>query len=94
MMKKSLKSLSLILLITLLPGLFTGCARSKKSIGKTQTVTLNEVARSVFYAPMYVAINEGFMKKQGLTIDLTTGQGADANITSKQVFCNAFHNLF
>lgn len=41
------------------------------------TVKLNEVARSVFYAPMYVAINQGMFKEQGINIDLTTGQGAD-----------------
>ena len=60
------------------------------SCGKTQSTTptssgekklvkvkLNEVARSVFYAPMYAAINQGFFKEEGLDIDLSTGQGAD-----------------
>lgn len=42
-----------------------------------QTIRLNEVVRSVFYAPMYVAINEGFFEEEGLKIDLSTGQGAD-----------------
>ncbi|WP_300869650.1 ABC transporter substrate-binding protein, partial [uncultured Clostridium sp.] len=32
---------------------------------------------SVFYAPMYVAISEGFFEEEGLKIDLSTGQGAD-----------------
>ena len=41
------------------------------------TVRLNEVVRSVFYAPMYVAINEGFFEEEGIKIDLSTGQGAD-----------------
>ncbi len=44
---------------------------------KLQTVRLNEVVRSVFYAPMYVAISEGFFEEEGLKIDLSTGQGAD-----------------
>jgi NitT/TauT family transport system substrate-binding protein len=42
-----------------------------------QTIRLNEVVRSVFYAPMYIAINEGFFEEEGLNIDLSTGQGAD-----------------
>jgi NitT/TauT family transport system substrate-binding protein len=42
-----------------------------------EKVRLNEVVRSVFYAPMYVAINKGFFKEYGIDIDLTTGQGAD-----------------
>ncbi|OSA82810.1 UNVERIFIED_ORG: nitrate ABC transporter substrate-binding protein, partial [Clostridium botulinum] len=41
------------------------------------TVRLNEVTRSVFYGPMYVAISQGFFDKEGITIDLATGQGAD-----------------
>ncbi|MDZ5034881.1 ABC transporter substrate-binding protein, partial [Clostridium perfringens] len=50
----------------------------KEPIEKELTkVRLNEVVRSVFYAPMYVAINEGFFEEEGLVIDLSTGQGAD-----------------
>jgi NitT/TauT family transport system substrate-binding protein len=68
------------------------------SCGKTQStkptpsgekpvvkVRLNEVARSVFYAPMYAAINQGFFKEEGLDIDLSTGQGAEATCTERQI---------
>lgn len=47
-----------------------------------KTLQVNEVTRSVFYAPQYVAINEGFFKEKGLNIELTTGQGADAVMTA------------
>lgn len=50
-------------------------------------VRLNEVARSIFYAPMYAAISEGLMKNEGLDIDLATGQGADK--TMQQVLSNS-----
>ena len=40
-------------------------------------IRLNEVVRSIFYAPMYVAINKGFFEEEGLSIELSTGQGAD-----------------
>ena len=46
------------------------------------TLQVNEVARSVFYAPQYAAINNGFFEKYGLKIELITGQGADKVMTA------------
>ena len=40
-------------------------------------ITLNEVAHSVFYAPHYVAISEGFFEEEGLEIELINAGGAD-----------------
>ena len=45
-------------------------------------IRLNEVTRSVFYAPQYVAIAKGFMEEEGLEIEITTGQGADKVMTA------------
>ena len=45
-------------------------------------IDVSEVTRSVFYAPQYVAIKNGFFEKNGLEIELITGQGADAVMTS------------
>ena len=53
-----------------------------KQIAELETVKVNEVTRSVFYAPQYVAISKGFFKEEGLNIELTTGQGADTVMTS------------
>ena len=47
-----------------------------------QKIKMSEVTRSVFYAPQYVAINNGYFKEGGIEIELTTGQGADAVMTS------------
>lgn len=47
-----------------------------------QKVRLNEVTRSVFYAPQYVAIAKGFMEEEGLEVEITTGQGADKVMTA------------
>ena len=41
----------------------------------TVNVTLNEVAHSIFYAPMYVAIEEGYFEDEGIKLDLVTGFG-------------------
>ncbi|CAG7840152.1 hypothetical protein CLOHAE12215_01574 [Clostridium haemolyticum] len=74
-MKRKILSTCLAIMFILTSVIFTGCG--KKNDTELQKVKLNEVVRSVFYAPMYVAINEGFFKEQGLDIDLSTGQGAD-----------------
>ena len=45
-------------------------------------VTLNEVAHSIFYAPMYVAIEEGYFEDAGIDLELVTGFGADKTMTA------------
>lgn len=45
-------------------------------------VTLNEVAHSIFYAPQYVAIEEGYFAEEGLDLTLVTGFGADKTMTA------------
>ena len=82
---KKISILSLILSLVLITTLFSGCKKdNNEAITK---VRLNEVVRSIFYAPMYAAINEGFFKEEGIEIDLSTGQGADK--TMQQVLSNA-----
>lgn len=60
---------------------FTFCSLlvscNKKTDSDLTQVRLCEVVRSVFYAPMYIAIEEGYFEEEGLSIDLSTGQGAD-----------------
>ena len=45
-------------------------------------VVLNEVAHSIFYAPMYVAIEEGYFEEAGIELELVTGFGADKTMTA------------
>ena len=72
-MKKKIRIISLFVAFTLcLCGLF-GCNKKNEEAEGMVTVRLNEVVRSVFYAPMYVAINEGFFEEEGIKIDLSTG---------------------
>ena len=49
---------------------------------KLTKVTLNEVAHSIFYAPQYVAIEEGYFEEEGLDLTLVTGFGADKVLTA------------
>jgi len=52
---------------------------SKEELTK---VTLNEVAHSIFYAPQYIAIEEGYFAEEGLELTLVTGFGADKTMTA------------
>ena len=45
-------------------------------------ITLNEVAHSIFYAPMYVAIEEGYFEEENIRLDLVCGFGADKVMTA------------
>lgn len=49
---------------------------------KSVSVTLNEVAHSIFYAPQYVAIEKGYFKDEGIDLTLVTGFGADKVMTA------------
>ncbi|MCI8443707.1 MAG: ABC transporter substrate-binding protein [Clostridia bacterium] len=74
--------MSMILVIVLI---IIGVIRVKnahQNTENTKLIKVNEVTRSVFYAPQYVAINKGYFKESGLDIELTTGQGADAVMTA------------
>jgi len=83
-MKKKYKFLNIILSTLMVLTLFTGCAKKddvkeevKVENKEKVTIRLNEVVRSIFYAPMYVALNKGLFEEEGLEIELSTGQGAD-----------------
>ncbi len=49
---------------------------------KTGVVRLTETTHSVFYAPLYAAINLGYMEEEGITIELTNSGGSDAGMAS------------
>ena len=55
------------------------CACGQKN---TTVVRLNEVTHSVFYAPQYVAMSQGFFAEEGLEVELTNGGGADKVMTA------------
>ena len=66
-------ALAVLLMVAALP--VTAFAEEKKE--EPVKVTLNEVAHSIFYAPQYVAIEEGYFEEEGLDLTLVTGFGAD-----------------
>lgn len=76
-----MKKFTVLLLIIVLIALcsFSAVSCVKKDDG---VIRLNEVTHSVFYAPMYAAINLGYFEEVGLTIELTNGGGADKTMAA------------
>ncbi|MFC9599527.1 ABC transporter substrate-binding protein [Peribacillus butanolivorans] len=67
----------LLMCLLLIP---LGACGSKEK--ETTKVRVAEVTRSLFYTPQYVAIEKGFFKDEGLTIDLKTTAGGDKTMTA------------
>ncbi|EGW40540.1 ABC transporter substrate-binding protein [Desulfosporosinus sp. OT] len=76
MKKKFLLVLSVLLLgMTLV---LSGCSNQTE----LTKIKLSEVTHSIFYAPQYVAMTQGFFTEEGLDIELSNGQGADKVMTA------------
>lgn len=75
---KNLKCISFLLfLLILLSTPLVGC--------NDQTLTevnVAEVTHSIFYAPQYAAITEGFFEEEGLSINLINTKGADKTMAA------------
>lgn len=81
------RKLTIGLIFVIAIAIITGIAvnflnNSNDEISGNKLIKVNEVTRSVFYAPQYVAISNGYFSQYGIDIELTTGQGADAVMTS------------
>ena len=72
---KNFITILLSFLLLLFP--LSGCKEKDDSL-----IRVNEVTDSFFYAPFYVAIEKGFFKDEGLTIELTNGGGSDVSMTA------------
>jgi NitT/TauT family transport system substrate-binding protein len=76
---KHRKLFLLFLTLTLLAVFaLAGCSTQQKS----SKVRLWEVTHSIFYAPQYVAIYEGYFEEEGIELELTNGGGADKVMTA------------
>lgn len=78
-MKKTIIYIVVILVIFALACavLFNFNKKDSKDGEELETVRLAEVAHSIFYAPMYVAIEEGYFEEVGIDIELSLANGAD-----------------
>ena len=55
----------------------TGCKKKDDNV-----LRISEVTHSIFYAPLYVAMNKGYFEDEGLKIELTNAGGSDTVMTS------------
>ncbi len=77
MKKLSILMMALLMVVT---ATLYGCGDT--STDNYVTIRLSEVTHSIFYAPLYVAINNGFFEQEGLKIELSNGGGADRSMTA------------
>lgn len=79
MMTRRLLTLLLCLVLLVSVFGFSGCAKKEQTLIK---IRLSEVVRSIFYAPMYVALSKGFCRDAGLDVEVATAQGTDKATTA------------
>lgn len=82
MKKKTCKIMALAFAVLFCLTLLPACGKDAASTKAATKVTLNEVAHSIFYAPMYVAIENGYFAEEGIDLTLVTGFGADKTMTA------------
>lgn len=68
----------MLLIAVMMCMMLTACGKDN---GMTR-VRLTEVAHSIFYAPMYVAMEEGYFEEEGIELELVNGLGADKTMTA------------
>ncbi len=76
---KGLKQATLLLLSLVLIIAISACSFGE---GHKDAIRVSEVTRSIFYAPLYAAISQGFFEEEGIYLDLTTTWGGDNTMTS------------
>lgn len=75
-MKKTVcKVIALLSVIAVMTVGLVGCGKSEDGLTKLRVC---EVTHSIFYAPQYAAIALGYFADEGIEIELSNGQGADA----------------
>lgn len=78
-MKRVVASFLSVVMLAALCFVFPACSKENAGLRK---IVLNEVTRSVFYAPLYVAASRGYFEAEGLKLEIVTGGGSDASMTA------------
>ena len=73
---KKLSVFAVCLMIGLSASLFMACGKDDN------TIRLNEVTHSIFYAPLYVAQNMGFFEEEGIKLELESASGSNTSMNA------------
>ena len=77
-MKKKIVYIGAVIVIFILAcSVLFNFNRNSKKEEKLTDITLAEVTHSIFYAPMYVAVEKDYFKDNGINLDLILTPGAD-----------------
>ena len=80
-MKRTL--VSIILFLIVIASVIVGAVMKRNNDNSNLTkVKVAEVAHSIFYAPQYAAISNGYFEEEGLDIDFITTPGADKTMAA------------
>ena len=71
-------SILLVLFVCSFSMFFTACNNKDDK----EVLRISEVTHSLFYAPLYVAMNNGYFEEEGLKIELTNAGGSDTVMSS------------
>lgn len=74
-MNRKKKFFTLAAVLSAVSLLFCACGKKSVSEKELTKVTLNEVAHSIFYAPQYAAIENGYFAEEGIDLVLVNGFG-------------------
>lgn len=75
-----MRKIGILLMCVLMTLSFVGCGNKveqSEADKKMDKVRLGEVTHSVFYAPQYAAISQGFFAEEGIEVELSNLGGAD-----------------
>lgn len=77
-MRKFLYVLLIFIIVLALASLFfLDLNKNEKKDSSLEKITVAEVAHTIFYAPQYAAISQGFFEEEGLEVELLLTPGAD-----------------
>ena len=74
-----IKIIGIILIFLICLSTLLNFKSNKKDL---KQIKVAEVAHSIFYAPQYAAINNGYFEEEGIDIDLSLASGADKVIAA------------
>ncbi len=63
----------------MMTSILQACGNKPQEVSK---IRIGEVTRSIFYAPQYAALSQGFFKDEGLDVELATTPGGDKTMTA------------